>query len=250
MWLCSHLLTKHGFKHAFTTRCEGVSTGAYASLNLGFDVGDDAETVCENRARFMRKLGVAPAQLFELRQVQGSRVHELPDDGTPDIIAKFEGDVLIARTSGLGVSVRTADCVPVLIADCRTGHVAAVHAGWRGAVAGVVPLAIDALGGHFKDLIVALGPHIRVDAFEISEEVATRLEQVGVKACVVDRSFGKPHGDMRTLIEAQLFVCGVSSARVEDVGGCTYQQSDLFFSHRRDAGQTGRHLSVIVARSS
>ncbi len=226
-----------------------MSEAPFDSLNLGMAVGDDPRAVEENRSRFARALDVPVGRLFEQQQVHGVTIHEVAPDASRSEVLVLEGDALIARTEGFAVASRTADCVPVLIAHPPTGHVAAVHAGWRGAVAGIVPAAIRALSADPIELLVAIGPHIRVDAFEIGEEVAEQLEAAAPGAMVVDRARPKPHGNLLALLRAQLRSSGVPGHQVDDVGGCTHADAAHFFSHRRDHGNTGRHLSAIVARA-
>lgn len=247
--LRSALLNRHGFRHAFATRSGGVSAAPYDTLNLGFHLGDDEEAVRENRMRFARALELSIDRLFELRQVHGTDVREVSGLDRPEAIADAQGDALIARLEGIGVAARTADCAPVLIAHPRGGHVAAVHVGWRGAVANVVTQAIRALGHDAGELVVAIGPHIRVGAFEIGEEVARAMERAANGGTVVERDAGTLHGDLSALIRLQLLGCGVPRDAIDDVGGCTHTEVAHFFSHRRDRGKTGRHLSVIVARA-
>lgn len=246
--LHSTLLGRHEFRHAFSTRLGGVSAPPYDSLNLGFRLGDEEAAVRENRARFARSLELDIDRLFEQRQVHGTRARDVAE--LSQAIADEEGDALIARAEGFGIAARTGDCVPVLIAHPPTGHVGAAHAGWRGAVAGVVPSVIDALAHDPAELIVAIGPHIRVDAFEIDEDVARKMEDAAKGRAVVRRDGPKPHGDLAALIRFQLRAAGVPDEAVDDVGGCTLSDTAQFFSHRRDHGRTGRHLSVIVARAA
>lgn len=245
--LRSSLLDRHGFAHGFSTRLGGVSAAPYDSLNLGFRLGDDEAAVRENRARFAKSLGLDGDRLFEQRQVHGTRARDVAD--LSDAISDEEGDALAARVEGFGVAARTGDCVPVLIAHPPSGHVAAAHAGWRGAVTGVVLSAIDALSHDPAELIVAIGPHIRVGAFEIDEDVARAMEAAAKGRAVVQRDRAKPHGDLAALIRFQLRDAGVPDDAVEDVGGCTVSDAAQFFSHRREHGNTGRHLSAIVARA-
>lgn len=246
--LRSTLLDRYGFRHGFATRTGGVSRAPYETLNLGFHLGDDDAAVRENRARFAQNLALSGDRLFEQRQVHGKWVREISQDDRPETIVDSEGDGLIVRFAGYGVAVRAADCVPVLIAHPRSGHVAAAHAGWRGAVAGVVPAAIQALEHDPGELAVAIGPHIRIAAFEIGEEVAAEMERAAGGNQVIDRAEAKPHGDLASLIHIQLRRAGVPDDAIDDVGGCTYTDQGRFFSHRRDEGETGRHLSVIIAR--
>ncbi len=243
----SSLLERHGFRHVFATRTGGVSKPPYDTLNLGFHLGDDDEAVTENRLRFARSLGVEVDRLFEQRQVHGTAVREVTAMNEAAAIADAEGDALIARGEGLAVAARTADCVPVLVADLHTGAVAAIHAGWRGTVAGIVPKTIQALADDASVLVAAIGPHIRVAAFEIGEEVASEMARAAGARPVVDRAHEKPHGDLSKLVRFQLLDAGLDADAIDDVGGCTYTDAAHFFSHRRERGQTGRHLSAIVA---
>ncbi|MGB5192533.1 MAG: peptidoglycan editing factor PgeF [Polyangiales bacterium] len=246
--LRSDLLTRHGFQHVFSTREGGVSAPPYDSLNLGFHLGDDEDAVRENRRRFAKSLGVPLDRLFEQRQVHGSSVREISATDEALAIADAEGDALVVRVPGFAVAARTADCVPVLLAHPGSGHVAAVHAGWRGAVAGVVLEAIATLEHDPAEIVAAIGPHIRVGAFEIGEEVVRELERAAGGRPVVDRSGKRPHGDLSKLVELQLGDAGLPPEAIDDVGSCTHSETAHFFSHRRDLGNTGRHLSAIVAR--
>ncbi len=246
--LHSTLLDRHGFRHGFATRLGGVSRAPRDTLNLGYHLGDDENAVRENRERFLRAIGITHDRLFEQRQVHGAAIREISLGDRPEAIANVEGDGLIARVTEYGVAARTADCVPILIGHPPSGHVAAVHAGWRGAVAGIVPAAVEALAHDPTRLVVAIGPHIRVGAFEIGEEVAAEMERAAGVEEVIDRTGPKPHGNLAALVRIQLRNRGVPDHSIDDVGGCTHTEDDRFFSHRRDRGQTGRHLSVIIAR--
>jgi len=247
--LHSTLLDRHGFRHAFATRSGGVSVAPYDTLNLGFHLEDQDDAVRENRARFAKSMALGCDRLFEQRQVHGTRVRQISESDIVEEISDMEGDVLITRAEGFGVGARTADCVPVLIAHPPSGHVGAVHAGWRGAVARVASRAIESLSHDPADLVVAIGPHIRVDAFEIGEEVAREMEHAANGGVAVRRGGAKPHGDLAALIRLQLREAGVPDCAIDDVGGCTHSDAAHFFSHRRDRGKTGRHLSAIVARA-
>ena len=241
MILRSAHLSKFGFTHGFSTRLGGVSEGAYASLNLGRAIGDGDEAVAENHRRFAAELGYA--KLFELSQVHGSRVREVSADEDYKEVRAEEGDALIARDAGVAVGVRTADCVPLLLAHPPTGAVAAVHAGWRGVENGIAALAVDALGVPPPELVAVAGPHIRLASFEVGEDVAERLSAASKAENVVSADYDRPHVDLFRILEAQLGVLGLP---LHDAGGETYADAKRFFSYRRD-GKTGRHLSVIVA---
>ena len=253
--LASPLLHAAGFAHGFATRHGGVSRGGLASLNLGRGLGDDEEALAENHQRLAARIGYARERLFEISQVHGDRVRVVGPEDVRLAVAREEGDGLVTREPGVALAVRTADCIPILMASPATGAVAAVHAGWRGVENHIALRALDALtalGAAVEDLLVAVGPHIRRASFEVSEEVATQLvaalpERVdGISAPdVVDRSGPRPHVDLARILAAQLRAAGVR--HLDDVGGDTFADAARFFSHRRDRGDTRRHLAVIVA---
>ncbi|HEX5660971.1 MAG TPA: polyphenol oxidase family protein [Polyangiales bacterium] len=233
----SSLLAEHGFRHGFSLRTGGVSVGPYASLNLGRNVGDDPLAVEANQRRFAAELGYTASDLCELNQVHGGVVRAPHERG-------LDGDAIVSVREPLGI--RVADCAAVLIADPVSGAVAAAHAGWRGVVARVVPNAIAALGEPSR-LVAAVFPCIGLDAFEVGDEVAQQLAQVAGED-VVRRGPGRPHVDLQRAVYAQLIASGLAVARVERVFGCTVSEPARFFSYRRDAGVTGRHLAVILPR--
>lgn len=232
-----------GFSHGFSTRQGGVSEGAFASLNLARTVGDDAALVKENSRRFARALGVSPRVVYEVSQVHGRALVEVTQEDDVQGVRRLEADALLTSHAGLAVAVRTADCVPVLLANRKTGAVAAVHAGWRGVTARIVSAAVSRLGDP-EVLCAAIGPHVR--AFEVGEDVAAQIDEVSHGAAVVEPRDPRPYVDLAAALKAQLQHLGVND--VEDVGGCTLSEPDRFFSYRRDAGVTGRHLSAIVGR--
>ncbi|MEO0325061.1 MAG: peptidoglycan editing factor PgeF [Myxococcota bacterium] len=236
-----------GVPHGFATRRGGVSAGPFASLNLARDLGDEASAVAENHRRLATAIGYE--RLFEVSQVHGDRIRLVGAGEDPEAVRREEADAIIAREPGVAIGVRTADCVPLLLAAPGAGLVAAVHCGWRGVAAALAPQVVHrlvALGARPGELSGALGPHIRRARFEVGEEVvAPLLAAAGGDVSVVDRSRARPHVDLAAIVVAQLRAAGVT--QVEDTGGCTYDEPYRFFSHRRDAGRTGRHLSVIVA---
>ena len=161
--------------------------------------------------------------------------------------ARPEADAVGTATPGVLVGVRTADCLPVLLVAHRSRAVAAVHAGWRGTVAKVLPRAVRRLCGEFgageDEIGAAIGPGIGVCCFEVGEEVASQFP-----ARFVRRGQGKPRVDLASALEAQLRACGVQetvNARL-----CTCCDTTGFFSHRGEAGRTGRMLSVAAVRAN
>ncbi len=247
----SALLRDAGFRHAFFTRGGGVSSGPFASLNFAVSVGDEPALVEENLRRAAAKLDVDATRIYFLSQVHG-RTARLADGKEPArTFLETEGDVVVSAAPGLACAVRSADCVPILLACRRTGHVAAVHAGWRGVAGGAVQAGVAALRSVAQgevDLVAAVGPHISCGAFEVSEEVAATLEDASPVAAVVDRTHERPHVNLRRIVDAQLRRCGVSQAAIDHVTGCTFGEPERFFSFRRDGKRSGRHLSAIVPR--
>lgn len=247
----SPLLGRAGFRHGFFTRNGGVSEGPYRSLSFSLAVGDEPGNVAENLRRAAGALGVPSDRIYYLSQVHG-RQTQLADGGEPP--ARFlerEGDAVIAVGGQLACAVRSADCVPILVADRSSGAVAAIHAGWRGVVANVVGAAVAALRDNTQqrgDLIAAIGPHISVHAFEVSEEVAAELARASAATDVVHHGATRPHVDLRRIVRAQLTAAGLDSSAIDDVEGCTVSEPERFFSFRRDGARSGRHLSAIVPR--
>lgn len=251
--LTSELLRRAGFAHGFSTRSGGVSEPPFATMNLARAVGDDPEHVAENYRRFAEALGIPLGALYETDQVHGDAVRVVGADDRSESLRSFPADALVTRIAGRAVGVRVADCVPILLADERTGAVAAVHAGWRGCVARVLDRAIDVLereaGSRPAELLAAIGPHISAAAFEVGDEVAQAIAAVAHGAPVVLRDREKPHVDLGLTVRAQLLHRGVPEASIEHVPGCTYSEPERFHSFRRDGKRSGRHLGAIVART-
>lgn len=248
--LTSALLAAAGFRHGFFTRQGGVSEGAYGSLNVAVSSGDDPDRVGENLRRCAEALGVGPGRLFFLSQVHGKSARAVGPGDEPGVVAREQGDIVLSAEPGFACAVRSADCVPVLLGDRHTGAVCAVHSGWRGVeldAVGAGARALAELAGPDADLVAAVGPHIEVDAFEVGDEVAARLEAISPAPGVVRRApGGRPHVDLRAIVTAQLLRAGVRA--IDHVGGCTVAEPDLYFSYRRDGAASGRLLSALVAR--
>ena len=249
-WVQSELLTHAGFRHAFFTRVGGSSSAPFESLNFSASVGDGAENVAANFGLAGNALGIKREQVCHLSQVHGARVVILTDPAaTRDQTMAIEGDALASDRPELACGVRTADCIPLLLASPDTGWVAAVHAGWRGCVAGVAVEAVRALREQGAGrLLAAIGPHISRDAFEVSREVADELRAASPDKDIVDDSRAKPHVDLRRMISSQLKAEGVRAEDIDQVQGCTYLEPELYYSFRRDGPVSGRHLSAIVPR--
>lgn len=266
--LLSPLLTRHEFRHAFFTRRGGVSKGPFASLNFSFSVGDDAADVDQNLRAAAEFLRLPVSRLYFLSQVHGNHCVELGAENSQREVVFTEGDALVSGETDVGCGVRTADCVPILLADPLTGRVGAAHAGWRGLVAGVIEKTVirvvandtpspaddarassgPSRGSATRRLLAAIGPHIETEAFEVSDDVAEQLRLVSPGADPVVRGDARPHVSLRQVAEAQLRALGLRPEHIDHVAGCTFTDATRFFSFRRDGKMSGRHLSAIVAR--
>jgi len=239
------------FRHGFSTRNGGVSSPPFDTLNLGGKWGDDVEAVTENRRRFLLAAG-AVGPLYVARQVHGPRIVRVRGSDTPEAIARLEADGLCTDRADVTLGVFVADCVPVLLADSVSGAFAAVHAGWRGTMAGVVPAAVRALaelGARPTDLQVALGPAIGACCFEVGPEVAAAFAASGAGDAVLPSPRGRPdrsHVDLAAVLRGQLAEAGVDPSGVVSAGGCTSCQRTRFYSFRRDGSATGQMMAVLA----
>jgi polyphenol oxidase len=243
-------LREGGFLHGFTTRLGGCSKGCHASLNLSVNVGDDPADVDQNRRQLGEMAGFSWESLLGLSQVHGKDVlvsdrplAEMPDE------SKRCFDASVTRRTDLVLGIRTADCFPILLACAKPRAVGAVHAGWRGILEGVVQQAVmamrDGMGCRPEDLLAAVGPGIHRCCFTVGEDVHQKfLEPFGSAVAVVSES-GSFTVDLPAACRGRLIQSGVREEHIEVLQTCTSCRSDLFFSHRRDRGKTGRHLAYI-----
>jgi polyphenol oxidase len=249
----SALLREAGFRHAFFTRCGGVSEPPWDSLNFAISVGDAPESVRRNLAIAATALGVEPRRLYMLSQVHGTASRVLGGDEEPDEVVRSVGDITLSRAPGVACGVRVADCVPVLVGDRASGAAVAIHSGWRGTVAGAATAGIAALRVLIEgegDLVAAIGPHIASCCFEVGDDVASALaacSSAGEGAVLRERG-AKPRVDLRRIVRAQLVDAGLALACIDDVPGCTVCEPARFHSYRRDGARSGRMLSAIVAK--
>jgi YfiH family protein len=235
------------FPHGFTSRAGGVSEGPFHSLNLGLKWGDARENVLENRRRLLA--ATRSSTLYLAAQVHGARIVVVRASDDPAAIAREPADGVCSDGAGIAVGVYVADCVPVLLADPRTGAFAAVHAGWRGTAAGILPAAIETMAGAYgsapADLRVALGPAISSCCFEVGPEVAAAFARW--PGAVIEREGRKPHVDLRLVLRQQALAAGVPAAAFDQGGDCTKCDPEgRFYSYRRDATRTGQHVGFIA----
>jgi YfiH family protein len=273
-----------------------VSRGTVSGLNLGFVAADRRRDVEENRRRFLAGLGAQDFSLATLRQIHSTHIYQvtrdkagklaylaagspLPhrSDGNPSV-----GDALLTEEAGILLSVRTADCMPILLVDARRRAVAAVHAGWRGGLAHIAEKTVGVMRATFgsdpRQMLAAVGPGIQACCYEVGEEVVAAYSgrftgsERFFRPIVPDnpsKALGSrfplpfvsqhPPGpspskgpaarlDLAAVVVAQLRAAGLSARNIAVSGLCTACQTDLFFSHRKEGGATGRMLAVIGIR--
>ncbi len=238
-------------RHGFFTREGGVSEGPFASLNCSLSGADGRDAVGENRARAARALGAEPGQLLGLTQVHGIEVARATEAWTPG--AGPRADAAVTDRPGLALGIVTADCAPVLFADSEAGVVGAAHAGWRGAVAGILEATISAmldLGATRPGIAAAVGPCIGQDSYEVGSD----LRDTVLAANPDDHAFFRAgrrehwHFDLAGYCAARLSAAGLG--RVESLGIDTAANEARFFSHRRHTlaggGPIGHQISIIA----
>ncbi|HZH11627.1 MAG TPA: peptidoglycan editing factor PgeF [Microvirga sp.] len=238
-------------RHAFFTRQGGVSEGIYASLNGGIGSSDEPERVKENRRRMAETLNVAPDALISVYQVHSPDAVLVEGPWGPE---RPKADAMVTKVPGLALAITTADCGPVLFADAESGVIGAAHAGWRGAVTGVLESTIGAmerLGAERSRIVAVLGPTISQRAYEVGPEFVQRFAE---EAPGHDRFFrpsetaGHAMFDLPGFIGARLNAAGIGS--FANLGLCTYSDEERFFSYRRTTHRKepdyGRLISAIT----
>jgi YfiH family protein len=296
-WLeCAALARFPWLVHAFSTRRGGVSKEPARGLNLGMTASDSAANVEKNRRQFFTQLGAEDFKLASLRQTHSTHIYqavrktrefpafhlsgcaaaELPKHRVPI------GDALITDAPGILLSVRVADCLPILLADPRQHAVAAVHAGWRGTLARIVEKTVGVMrqvfGSDPRDLMAAVGPGIRACCYEVGPEVVEAFcgrfvrgeryfralpprdpsEAIASKYPLLFLSKQPPghlddrlpgaHLDLVAATNDQLQVAGLRPSNIHVAGSCTACRTDLFFSHRKEGARTGRMMAVVGIR--
>ena len=256
VWRRSSLLRQAGIPHAFSTRCGGVSQAPFASLNLGLAEApgepDSWENVRGNWDRLLQACGLHGRTLVRARQVHGVGVLQ-PDIDVGAVRATppfADGDAIVSGDPGHAVAVRIADCAPVLIADPDSRLVAAVHAGWRGVVGGVVTAALAGMairGPGLSRPLVAIGPCIGPRAFEVGSDVRDAFANARLADFVRPRPGvpGKWLADLRAAILRQLVEAGVPGECVDVCETCTVECDATEFSYRREGPRSGRMAAVI-----
>lgn len=241
-----------GIRHAFFTRAGGVSAGIYASNNCGFGSKDDPERVTENRARCADKLDVARAHLVTLNQIHSATVIEVEAPWTRDALPR--ADAMVTRIPGIALGVLSADCAPVLFADPIARVIGAAHAGWKGALTGVVEATVKAmvaLGAEPTHMVAGIGPAIGKRSYEVSTAFLTPFlvqdplnRQYFFPGAAVDKHMF----DLKGYVASRLTACHVNLVTIMPNDTCA--EEDRFFSYRRACHRKeddyGRLLSAIA----
>jgi YfiH family protein len=293
-WLeCVPLTRQPWIQHAFSTRSGGASRAPAAGLNLGFIETDSRARVKKNRRQFFQAMGASQFSLAELRQIHSATVYQVVwgtrgkldyrpagysiPRAAPNRIP--QGDALLTQEPGVTLSVRAADCMPVLLADPRRRAVAAVHAGWRGALAGIVEITVGEMsrvfGSNPGDLVAAIGPSIRACCYRVGDEIVSAFsgrysrsedffraaphdrveEEIARRYPLLFLTKQPPghgpdavptvHLDLVAVGLDQLTRAGVSRSKIHVADFCTACRTDIFFSHRKEGSGTGRMMAVI-----
>lgn len=258
VYYASKNLDRLGVRHAFSTRIGGLSPPPFDSLNLGNPNGcpvqDDYDRIWKNYQRLTAAIGCGNDRPLRVHQVHGRAVARV--EVGRDFNTDCQADAIVSRDPRRAISVRTADCVPILISSGDGRSVAAVHAGWRGIVAGVIAAAVTRLLAEDLeinplDMVAAIGPCIGFEAFEVGSEVLDEFTRVFGSAAPISRAIdGKGHADLRRAAEMQLLSVGLQKENIDGTDRCTAHHSEEFFSHRAQRGITGRMAAIIAANPS
>lgn len=295
-WLeCAVLAGRPHLLHAFSARAGGTSRAPAMGLNLGYTRGDLRSRVKKNRSGFFRALGASAFQVAEVHQIHSTMIHRvargkrgkleyLPcgyHSGSKSRARPPEGDALVTDEPGILLAVRSADCVPILIAEPNGKAVAAVHAGWKGMLGGIVEKTVGEMRRLFGlrpgALIAAIGPSIRDCCYEVGEELHSSFcgrfpegekffrkpsdDKISVARSPYAPPFlsfappghgadpaARPQLDLVAVARYQLRRAGLAESKIRATDFCTSCRSDLFFSYRKEGSRTGRMMAVIGIR--
>jgi YfiH family protein len=247
--LCDQAL---GAPHGFFTRRGGVSEGPFTSLNCSLSGADAREAVLENRARAARAIGASPGRLVGLTQVHGTTVVRVTDPWEAG--AGPRADAMVSDRPAVALGIVTADCAPVLFADPRAGIIGAAHAGWRGAVAGVLEATLAAmirLGARTEHVAAVIGPCIAQASYEVAADLrdVVLARDPGDSVCfATGRREGRWQFDLPGYCALRLRAAGLE--QVSAIGADTVADEARFFSHRRrtlaGGGPIGHQISIVM----
>ncbi len=245
-FLRSSLLAEYGITALFSLRTGGVSPPPFDSLNFGPGLGDADANIASNLNTLTGISGLVSLP-HQAQQVHGNNL--LWCKGSDSIMHNDEADILLTDQSETSLAVRTADCLPILLADPKTGITAAVHAGWRGTATQVAQIAVREMqsrGVQARNILASLGPCIGPCCFHIDTITAEKLAGSSPNAERYIQYDPKISADLRELNALQLMQCGLSDVHIERINICTSCDYKRFFSYRRDNKLAGRHLAVVA----
>jgi len=246
----AHNLKTDGLRHGFMSREGGVSEGIYTSLNCALGSSDRVEHVVENRRRAVQLAGLGTAPLVTCSQIHSAKVVRVTAPWSPE--SSPDADALVTKQPSIALGILTADCTPVLFADRSAGVIGAAHAGWKGAVGGVLEATLEAmlkLGATHQNIRAAIGPCIHQASYEVGAEFRASVlgTSVWAESCFQDGAPNHFYFDLPGYVAARL--ARASLENVERVDIDTYTHADTCFSYRRTThqggGDYGRSLSVI-----
>lgn len=247
-----HLFESIGLTANFYCRTGGTSRDDFSSLNSGYHLGDDPEHVKKNRLKIYQTGSFGPHQPVLVKQIHGNHVihvdkQQSGEGWLKDQDLKLEGDGLVTTDPGLPLAIKTADCLPVMLADDQGRAVAIMHAGWRGLVNEILNQGVQKiqtlLSIESKRLLAILGPCISAQNFTVTSELFNVFTKIDRKAMIIKGETG--FVDMHTIARTQLLKLGLIDSHIIQVPGCTFAEPEHYFSYRRDQGTTGRMLSMI-----
>ncbi len=257
IYAASHILSKPEkggeLVHAFLGRVGGVSPTPYYSLNIGRHTNDAPKNIDKNIDILNDAFALNRALLITTKQVHGKDVFVVEDNG-PSGHKGMEADAIVTSLKGIAIGVLTADCVPVLIHDTASGVVAAVHAGWRGILKGVIDSTISVMVERFgtktSNLSAAIGPSIRSCCYKVGAELEIKFK--GMERCVTHKE-DTPYVDLSRAVLLKLKEAGINERDISIEEVCTSCRNEMFFSYRADGSNgedtdTGRQLSFIMIR--
>ena len=240
-----------GLRHAFFTRDGGVSSGLYESLNGGIGSNDDPAHVAENRRRMAEQIGVTPEHFLSVHQTHSPDV--IVATGPWQTPSRPLADAIVTRTEGLAIGATAADCGPILLVDPSARVIGAAHAGWKGALTGIVESTVEAmakLGAERSGIVAAIGPLIRQHSYEVGPEFVERFIEADAEHglfFIPSSREGHAMFDLAGFIRMRLENAGV--LMIDDIGVDTYSD-DRFFSYRRSVHRKepdyGRHVHSIA----
>ena len=243
-------VSDRGIRHGFFTRVGGVSEGIYSGLNVGVGSQDNRENVAENRRRVAEALGTLPEKLMTLHQVHSADAVVVREPFTGD---RPKADAMVTDRPGIALGALAADCGPVLYADAQAGVIGAAHAGWKGALTGILESTIEAmesLGARRERIVAVLGPSISAQNYEVGPEFVERFimaDEANERYFVPSQRKAHALFDLNRYTVDRLARAGVSAHML---GRCTYAEDDLFYSYRRSTHRQepdyGRQISAII----